>query len=57
MMRQTPRPTKLAAIAKLRVQSKIFLPNFLKRIRVGKTETQFTNPTRAVIRVDLMPVD
>jgi hypothetical protein len=57
MMRHTPRPTKLAAIAKLRVQSKIFLPNFLKRIRVGKTEMQFTNPTRAVIRVDLMPVD
>ncbi len=57
IIRHTPRPIKLAAIAKLKVHSRIFLPNFLKRIRVGNTETQFTKPTRAVITVDLIPVE
>ena len=56
-MRQTPRPIRHAAIAKLKVQSNIFLPKFLKRIRVGKTETKFTNPRRAVTTVGFIPVD
>jgi hypothetical protein len=57
IIRHTPRPTKLAAIAKLNVHSKIFLPNFLKSTKVGKTDTKLTNPTRAVTRVDFIPVD
>jgi hypothetical protein len=56
-MRHTPRPIKQAAIAKLPVHSRTFLPNFLKSISAGKTDTKLTNPTRAVTKVGLNPVD
>jgi hypothetical protein len=45
------------AIAKLKVHRRTFLPNFLKRIRVGKTVTQLTIPTSAVTTVGFKPVE
>lgn len=53
-MRHTPRPIREAEIAKLKTQRRVLRPNFLNRIMVGKTDMQFTTPTKAVIRVALM---
>jgi hypothetical protein len=46
-----PSPISEPEIAKLRVHRRTLRPNFLNKMIVGKTETQFTTPTRAVIYV------
>jgi hypothetical protein len=49
---ETPKPTRDAAMQKLKIQRRGLRPNFLNNQIVGKTETQLTKPTSAVIIVD-----
>jgi hypothetical protein len=47
-MREIPRTMSEIEIAKLSVQRRIFLPNFLNKYKVGNTVKKLTAPTNAV---------
>jgi hypothetical protein len=56
-LRATPRPKSEKAIAKLKIQRRGRLPYFLNKMMVGRTETQLTIPTKAVIIVAFKSIE